>query len=46
MNSPPRHSESVFEAVIEAQLLGNGYARVPAEGFDRERAIFPDTMLV
>jgi type I restriction enzyme, R subunit len=45
MSSPPRHSEAAFETVIEAQLLGNGYARVPAEGFDRERAIFPETVL-
>ena len=37
--------EAAFEAVIEAHLLGNGYVRVAGEGFDRDRAIFPDTVL-
>ena len=40
-----RHSEAAFETVIEAHLLGNGYVRVAGEGFDRERAIFPETVL-
>ena len=38
-------SETAFETVIEAHLLGNGYERVAGEGFDRERAIFPETVL-
>jgi type I restriction enzyme R subunit len=38
-------SEAAFETAIEAVLLGNGYARVDAKGFDRERAIFPGETL-
>ena len=34
-------SESAFETAIESVLLCDGYARVDAKGFDRERAIFP-----
>ena len=41
----PRHSESSFETVIEAHLLAHGYVSVPNDGFDRERAIFPETIL-
>ena len=37
-------SEAAFETVIEAQLLGGGYVRLPGEGFDRERAVFPDAV--
>jgi type I restriction enzyme, R subunit len=40
-----RHSEGAFESVIETHLLGNGYVRIAREGFDRERAIFPETVL-
>lgn len=40
-----RHSEAAFETVIEAHLLQNGYVPVSREGFDRERAIFPETVL-
>jgi type I restriction enzyme R subunit len=40
-----RHSEAAFETVIEAHLLQNGYASVSREGFDRERAIFPEVVL-
>jgi type I restriction enzyme R subunit len=40
-----RHSEAAFETVIEAYLLQNGYASVDRENFDRERAIFPETVL-
>ena len=40
-----RHSEAAFETVIEAHLLQNGYVSVAREGFDRERAIFPETVL-
>ena len=43
--SQVRHSEAAFETVIEAHLLGNGYVPVAGEGFDRERAIFPETVL-
>ena len=43
--SDRRHSEAAFESVIEARLLQDGYVAVPAEGFDRERAIFPETVL-
>ena len=35
-------SEAAFEIAIEAVLLGQGYTRVDAKGFDRERAIFPE----
>jgi type I restriction enzyme R subunit len=35
-------SEAAFETAIEAVLLGKGYSRVDANGFDRERAIPPD----
>ena len=44
MNAP-RHSEAAFETVIEAHLLQNGYVPVAREGFDRDRAIFPETVL-
>ena len=37
--------EAAFETVIEAHLLANGYERVAGAGFDRERAIFPETAL-
>ena len=37
--------ETAFEAVIEVHLLDNGYVRVAAEGFDRDRAIFPEQAL-
>ena len=40
-----RHSEAAFETVIEAHLLANGYTTVNRDGFDRERAIFPETVL-
>ena len=43
--STRRHSEIAFETVIEAHLLENGYVPVAREGFDRERAIFPETVL-
>ncbi len=38
-------SEAAFESVIESHLLANGYVAVGHDGFDRERAIFPDTVL-
>ena len=37
--------EAAFETVIEAHLLANGCVSVPGDGFDRERAVFPDTAL-
>lgn len=37
--------ESSFETVIETHLVAGGYARIAPEGFDRERAIFSDTVL-
>ena len=40
-----RTSEQAFETVIEAHLLANGYGAIAGDGFDRERAIFPDTVL-
>ena len=40
-----RHSEAAFESVIEAHLLANGYVPVDRDGFDRERAIFPNVVL-
>ena len=43
--SDSRHSEAAFESVIEAHLLQNGYIPIAREGFDRDRAIFPATVL-
>jgi type I restriction enzyme R subunit len=43
--SDARHSESAFETVIEAYLLQHGYISVERESFDRDRAIFPETVL-
>ena len=40
-----RTTEAAFETVIEAHLLQNGYVPVSGEGFDRKRAIFPETVL-
>jgi type I restriction enzyme R subunit len=40
-----RHSEGAFETVIETTMLANGAVPEPAAGFDRERAIFPETVL-
>ena len=37
-------SEAAFETAIESVLLA-GYARVAAQGFDRECALFPDEAL-
>lgn len=41
----PHHFESVFETVIETQLLQSGYTSVDREGFDRARAIFSEEAL-
>ena len=43
--SDKRYSEVAFETVIETHLLNNDYIPVSAEGFDRARAIFPETVL-
>ncbi|RYF31093.1 MAG: type I restriction endonuclease subunit R, partial [Comamonadaceae bacterium] len=40
-----RHSEAAFETVIETHFLENGYEGIAPEAFDRERAIFPETVL-
>ncbi|MDE0432911.1 MAG: type I restriction endonuclease [Bryobacterales bacterium] len=45
MNSVKPTGEAAFETVIETHLLDNGYVPVPREGFDRDRAIFPETAL-
>ncbi len=37
--------EKTFETVIETHLLDNGYVSIPGEGFDRDRAVFPETTL-
>ncbi len=37
--------EQAFETVIESYLLSNGYTTVDRDGFDRERAIFPEIVL-
>ena len=37
--------EQAFETVIEAHLLANGHVSIAGDGFDRERAIFPETVL-
>ncbi len=37
--------ETAFETVIAAHLLDNGYVSVAGDGFDRDRAIFPDVAL-
>ena len=38
-------TEAAFESVIEAHLLANGYVAIGGDGFDRGRAIFPQTVL-
>ena len=40
-----RHTEAAFETVIEAHLLEHGYTPIPGVSFDRERAIFSETVL-
>jgi type I restriction enzyme R subunit len=41
----PRIAEIAFEIAIEKHLCGNGCASQNRDGFDRERAIFPDAVL-
>lgn len=38
-------SEAAFETVLETHLLENGYVSVTRDGFDRERAVFPESVL-
>lgn len=38
-------SEAAFEEVVEQHLLANGFVSVDGAGFDRERAVFPETVL-
>lgn len=40
-----RHSEAAFETVIQQHLLQDSYILAEEEGFDRERAIFPEVLL-
>jgi len=40
-----RTNEAAFETVIEIHLLASGFVPVDRGGFDRERAIFPKTVL-
>ena len=40
-----RTTETAFETVIEAHLLASGYVSIAGDGFDRERAVFPETVL-
>ena len=45
-DSEMKHTgENAFETVIEAHLLANCYVSVAGDGFDRERAVFPKTVL-
>ena len=37
--------EAAFETIIEAHILASGYVAEDRAGFDRERAIFPETAL-
>jgi type I restriction enzyme R subunit len=39
------YDEEAFEDGIAASLLSRGYTRVPSEGFDAERGIFPDEVV-
>jgi type I restriction enzyme R subunit len=41
----PSTSETAFETVIEFHLLGNSYIKIPPGEFDRNRAVFPETVL-
>jgi type I restriction enzyme R subunit len=40
-----RHSEGAFETAIEVTMRAKGYVLEPAAGFDRDKAIFPETVL-
>ena len=43
--SAGRHTEMAFEAAIAKHMLASAYVSVPSEAFDRDRAIFPETVL-
>jgi type I restriction enzyme R subunit len=45
MRAKPPVQEVAFESVIEAHFLANGFVLVGEEGFDRDRAIFPEVAL-
>ena len=45
MNTVKPTGEAAFETIVEACLLDNGYVTIAGEGFDGERAIFPETAL-
>ena len=40
-----RHTEAAFETALEEHLLAHGYVSLSGEAFDRDRAIFPETVL-
>ena len=42
---PPRIAEIAFEIAIERHLLGHGFIPVNPDGFDHERAIFPEVVI-
>ncbi|MEX2577544.1 MAG: type I restriction endonuclease [Verrucomicrobiales bacterium] len=42
---PAAHTEEPFEIAIADHLLGKGWSALSPEAFDRERAIFPETVL-
>lgn len=39
------HTEAAFETVLFESLLAGGYSGISRDGFDRERAIFPDVVI-
>jgi type I restriction enzyme R subunit len=39
------HTEAAFETVLFDSLVVGGYEVIPRDGFDRDRAIFPDVVL-
>ena len=46
MTPPGQHTEAAFETAIEHHLTTSaGYLKLPEDGFDRTRAIFPDAVL-
>lgn len=42
---PATHTEAAFETVVESHFKAHGYVEVSCAGFDRDRAIFPETIL-
>ncbi len=43
--SEKHHTEAAFETVIEEHLLSNGWVPTSRHSFDRERAVFPESVL-